>query len=271
MALHFLSGVPWSFTAHRWDLVDGNLLPLKVASASFVRLISHNGLTLLQSHIPHLPMDKIHIIPMGVTVPGHRSLLHRHPNRLFTIMCPANLLPVKGHRYLLEAVAILKKRGVNVRLFIAGSGPLEKRIREQIISLGIKEHVEMIGRISHDRLLSFYHEGAVDAVVLPSIDLGSGTHEGIPVALIEAMAYGIPVISTKTGGIPELLNDEAGVMVPDKDATALAEAIEQMIRNPALRERIAEKGYTVVRERFAIETITHTLETLFTRHARHVS
>ena len=76
-----------------------------------------------------------------------------------------------------------------------------------------------------------YREGRVGMVVLPSVDLGNNLHEGIPVALIEAMSYNIPVVGTHTGGIPELLEGGAGLIVPDKDPAALADAIERSSRS----------------------------------------
>jgi len=111
-----------------------------------------------------------------------------------------------------------------------------------------------------------YTRNEVDAAVLPSIDLGNGVREGIPVALIEAMAHGLPVISTTTGGIPELLEDGAGVMVPERDPAALAEAIALLSRDAEVRTVIAARGRAVVQERFAMPVVSARLIELFETH-----
>ncbi|HOW51888.1 MAG TPA: glycosyltransferase [bacterium] len=266
LALHHLSGVSWSFTAHRWDLVDNNLLIRKIASASFVRLISHNSLDLVRMHVAAPPMEKIHFIPMGVNIPPQTISTFSAADRPFTLLCPANLLPVKGHSYLIEAIRLLKERTVSVRLIIAGCGPLEKDLRRLTTAAALNDRVEFAGRIPHGKLLALYREQAVDTVVLPSVDLGGGVHEGIPVALIEAMACGIPVLSTATGGIPELLGDGAGIMVPDKDPAALAEAMERLATDLSLRRLTAEKGRRTVSERFAMIPVAARLAALFEAH-----
>lgn len=267
MALHRLSGVPWSFTAHRWDIVDNNLLGRKMVSASFIRLISRSGLALVRSRVPGAPKEKIHLLPMGVDIPAEIPVSRlASPDRPFILICPANLLPVKGHRYLIEAMASLKKIGAAARLIIAGSGPLEGELRALSAAQGVSDRIEFPGRVSHGRLLSMYTRNEVDAAVLPSIDLGNGVREGIPVALIEAMAHGLPVISTDTGGIPELIEDGAGIMVPERDPAALAEAITRLSRDTTLRRTLAEKGRAVVQERFAMPVVSARLTELFEAH-----
>ena len=99
----------------------------------------------------------------------------------------------------------------------------------------------------------------VDCTILPSIDLGAGEHEGIPVALIEAMGYGIPVISTSTGGIPELLSDGAGILVPHKDPVALADAIKSLLNDARLGKQLSYAGYKRVIDEFSIEPIVRKL------------
>jgi glycosyltransferase involved in cell wall biosynthesis len=86
-------------------------------------------------------------------------------------------------------------------------------------------------------------------VVLPSL------HEGIPVSLIEAMAYGVPVVSTFAGGTPELLERGAGLLVPPEDPLALADAIERLVRDPELRKQLGETGRRRVEDSFAVEKV----------------
>jgi colanic acid/amylovoran biosynthesis glycosyltransferase len=168
-------------------------------------------------------------------------------------MYPANFLTVKGHTYVLQAVARLKERGIFCQLFLAGQGPLANNLYRQVNELEIRDRVKFLGQLAHDALLQYYTEGSVDAVVLASVDLGNGEHEGIPVCLIEAMAHRIPVIATATGGIPELINEGTGILIPHHDANALADAIEQLLKDTCLRQKLAQAGYQQVKEGFNVE------------------
>jgi glycosyltransferase involved in cell wall biosynthesis len=113
--------------------------------------------------------------------------------------------------------------------------------------------VRFLGYVPHEELLRRYRLRGIDFVVLPSVTLGKNQHEGIPVCLMEAMACGIPVVSTSTGGIAELLRDGAGVMVPPADPQALADAIERLVLDPDLRRKLAQAGRRRVEEEFAVE------------------
>lgn len=252
-----VSGIPWSFTARRYDIVENNLLSLKLVHASFIRLISRSGLEMVKELGLEVPDDKILILHVGVHRPTHFQVPRdqREEVNAPIILCPANLLPVKGHKYLIEAFAILRERGVEVELRLAGQGKLRQELQEQVEALGLSDRVDFLGQIPHLELLDLYNQGKIAIVVLPSVDLGNGLHEGIPVSLIEAMAYGIPVISTVTGGIPELLEGGAGLLVPPEDPVALANAIERLVKDPRLRKQLGEAGQKRVEDSFAIESV----------------
>lgn len=256
-----VSGIPWSFTAHRWDIVENNLLAEKCRRAAFVRFISKSGLELAQRQ----GVDsgtKARVLHMGVRLPkGIRQPAEGKQH--FTVLCPANLIPVKGHIYLIGAMAHIKEKGKSVRLWLAGDGPLRPELEAKVEILGLSSNVRFLGQLPHTELLALYEKGEVDAVVLPSVDLGNGLHEGIPVALMEAMAFGVPVVSTHTGGIPELLGDGAGVLVHPQDAQALADALEQLACNPELRMQLREAGRKRVLEGFAIDKVVDKLEECF--------
>ena len=98
-----------------------------------------------------------------------------------------------------------------------------------------------------------YKNSEIDIVVLPSILTNTNEHEGIPIALMEAMAYSIPVISTNTGGIPELLSDGYGIIVKDKNSKELAIAMEKLIRNINLRKNLGIRGYEKVCKQFNVK------------------
>jgi len=238
MLASWRSGVPWSFTAHRWDIVENNLLAAKGASASFVRLISGDGLRMAKA-LGLGPANNTRVIHMGVPIPN--SVQRRYGPRP-VVLCPARLVEVKGHRFLLEAWRILQRSGLNAELWLAGQGELRPRLETLSRALGLAGSVKFLGAVPHDELLKIYAEVPVSAVVLASIDLGSGVHEGIPVALIEAMSYGIPVVATATGGTPELLVPGTGLLVPPADPPALADALQSLLRDGKLSEQLGGSG-----------------------------
>jgi len=240
-----------------------NLLTEKLRQSSFVRFISRSGWRMAESVGAPPDPRKAEVLHLGAELPSAAEI-PSSPGPRSTILCPANLYPVKGHRYLIEAVAALRKRGIACKLLVAGSGELRPDLEAQVRKLGIVDVVQFLGQLSHTEILAMYRESRVGLVVLPSVDLGHNLHEGIPVSLIEAMSYGIPVVGTQTGGIPELLEGGAGLIVPDKNPTALADAIERCVRDPAFTADVARKGRQRVRESFnVVPVVSRLLDRMF--------
>jgi glycosyltransferase involved in cell wall biosynthesis len=233
-----LSRVPWSLTLHRWDIVENNLLAAKVRTASFARFICRDGLRMARA-IGIGPENNVRVLFMGVTIPSTIEGLRR-PKPV--VICPARLVAVKGHRFLLQAWRILEDRGVTGELWLAGQGELRRELEALTDALGLRRSVKFLGVLSHRELLSLYQGSAVSVVVVPSIDMGHGYHEGIPVALVEAMSYGLPVVATKTGGTEELVLPEAGWLVPPEDPVALAGALQALLQDVSLREEMGHRG-----------------------------
>ena len=266
-----ITGIPWSFTVHRWDIPENNMLKEKVRTAAFVRCIDEQGRGELKDFFREPVLEKkILTIHMGVPISETTKEPHRN-ERVFTFMCPANLVPKKGHRYLFEACRILAEKGTRFKCFVAGDGPLEEDLKVMVSALDLSGYVEFLGRITHERLFNFYSKKLVDAVVLLSIVAEDGQKEGIPVALIEAMSFRIPVISTNTGGIPELIGDGSGIMVKERDTYAIADAIEKLINDTALYKELAEKGRLKVISEFNVVTVAGALSKLFSTYATSVS
>ena len=135
---------------------------------------------------------------------------------------------------------------------IFGDGPLTTELNELIDNLQINDYIELVGFVSHNKLISHYQNGEVDLVVLPSIDTKDGEKEGIPVSLIEAMAHGIPVISTSIGGIPELLSGDCGWIVPPANSSELSNAIETIMNDKTLQLKLIQNGYRKISDEFDI-------------------
>ncbi len=257
-----VSGIPWSLTAHRWDITEQNLLKAKVEHASFIRTISEQGAVKL-SALANCSRERIRVIHVGIDLPDVACHVQRHTDTLhrnkFRVVVPANLLEVKGHRFLFDAIRLLRARGFNILVDMAGDGPLRDELSQFAQTLGIAEYVDFLGVVPHDDLLRRMEQGEWDLCVLPSIITADGAEEGIPVSLMEAMSYQIPVISTKSGCIPELLYDGAGVLVPPGNSQALTEAIVKLMSDPGFRRVVAEKGRRRVEQHFAIEAVVDDL------------
>ena len=252
-----VSGIPWSFTAHRWDILEGNLLARKATHATFARFISENGMQLALAK--GVPRQSAFVLHLGVYLPNRGSAAEScrlsEPRR-FRLLCPAALIPRKGHSYLIEALSLLDR---DVELWLAGDGELRGALQAKVSEVGLQDVVTFLGQCPREALLELYSARRVDAVVLPSL------HEGIPVALMEAMSYGIPVVATRTGGVPELLEGGAGLLVPPGDPSALAEAIRSLVDDGELAQKLGEAGRRRVQEEFAVEKVVSQLTARFKR------
>ncbi|HYY33050.1 MAG TPA: glycosyltransferase [Gaiellaceae bacterium] len=252
-----IAGIPWSLTAHRWDIAEDNLLRAKAARACFVRAISAHGaqeLSVLVGNAGSAPW----VLHMGVRLALPRPLEQRAGEPL-RVLTAARFVEKKGHVFLLEAVGLLRERGVPLRLELAGEGPLEAELRQKVLDLRLADEVVFLGRVSHETLLSDMRGGRWGATALASIVTADGQLEGIPVSLIEALGCGLPAVATEVGGIPELLGDGAGLLVPPADPEALAEALALLSEDPALAQAVAERGRKRVEDDFSVERITREL------------
>ncbi len=246
-----IARVRWSFTAHRWDIDEANALGAKLRSARFARAISRRGLQQLREAEPRA---RLLFIPMGVVVPP--TVREPNSSRSIRLLVPANLFEVKGHRYLLYALAQMKASGTVSSCDFAGTGPQLRALIELVADLQLADIVRFLGALPHSTIIRRYEEATVDLVVLPSIITATGEQEGVPVALMEAMAFGLPVISTQTGAIAELIED-AGILVPPKDSEALKDAITR-VADPGLRRDLGERARKRVRDLYDVSrTATH--------------
>jgi len=159
------------------------------------------------------------------------------------ILTMARLDEQKGHRHLLDAIAIVAERWPNLVTLLAGDGPLERSLRAQCAALGLTDRVRFLGyRRDVPELLE-----AADLVVLPSL------YEGLPLVAIEALAAGRPMVATEVDGTPEVvIHERTGLLVPPANALALAGAIERLLDDPALALRLASEGRKFVHENFAV-------------------
>lgn len=248
--INLVSGTPFSITAHRWDIFDRNLIQEKADRASFIRFISQSGKEAFE-RVAGVERSNLHVIHLGIRTKTHSPVARDVPVGHLRVASVGSLIPVKGHRYLVDAMSQMIGTGTAVSLDIFGEGDLREQLQQQISAQGLEQVVTLQGHVTRGELLAKYAAGCYDCVVLPSIDSGDGEHEGIPVALMEAMNHGICVVATRTGGIPELITDgESGVLVSDKSSTTLAAALLELARHPPARRALGAAGQRKVLAEF---------------------
>jgi colanic acid/amylovoran biosynthesis glycosyltransferase len=258
-----VSGIAWSCTAHRWDIYERNAFDAKAKSVSFVRTISTRGTTDLARRMPGVA-GRIVELRLGTAVPA-APVFARRAREPFRVICPAALVAVKGHDELLRALARLRAWGVEVRCTLAGVGPRRGELEGLVALLGLGEVVEFAGFLPQQTLHEWYRMGRFAAVVLASRADGERAMEGIPSALIEAMAFGVPVVATDSGSVPELLDDRVGRLVKTGDVNALACALLDVYLDPAAAKVRAQRAHQRVATQYDASTQMQKLAAAFNK------
>lgn len=253
--IHRLTGIPYSFTAHGSDLHrDKHMLCQKVAEAAFVVTIARFNQEIFAAECGESARAKVQVIHCGVDTevfqPRHRSSDH---SGLLQILCIGTLHEVKGQTYLINACRLLRERGIDFVCRFVGDGPDEPMLREQVARAGLTDAVHFEGRKTRQEVIALLE--TADVVVAPSVPSRDNRREGIPVALMEAMGAGVPVIASDLSGIPELVEHEvSGLLVPPGDAAAIAAALERLANDSALRARLGQGGREKVLREFDLAT-----------------
>ncbi len=238
-AIHQMTGIPYGFTMHAYDLFkQGFMMPEKVGSAVVVVSISHFNVRYIQERWG-IPPEGIHIIRCGVDV-GEFTVVERERGPELRLLSVGRLHPMKGFTHLLDAMALLGK-DFPVRLDIVGDGEEGEWLTEKVHRLGLGDRIALHSRVAQDGLKKLYYRA--DVYVQPSVRTASGAMDGIPATLMEAMAVGLPCISTRLSGIPELVMDkETGLLVEPGNATQLADAIRWMGAHADVAVVMGRKG-----------------------------
>jgi len=246
-----LVGIPVSCTAHAFELFlrSGRNLRYRLKNCVFVATVSNYNIEYIRNKCGQETADRCHLVHCGIDLTHFDDSDRRPlPGRLVLV---SRFCEQKGHTYLIDACAILKSRGIKYECILIGNGPEERALRRKIERLGLGAEVKILGLVPNDRIKP-YLDSAV-AFVLPAVIASNGDRDGIPVALMEAMASGLPVISTRVSGIPELLRDgQAGILVPERNAEELAAAIERVLASHELPGELSKAGRLAVAEDFNI-------------------
>ncbi len=247
-----LTGIGYSFTAHAHDLyLDRSMLEQKVAGARFVVTISRFNRALIARLFGAAAAAKTTVIPCGVDLRLFAPRPARVPDGVFRIACVAGLRDYKGHRWLVDACALLREERLPFECVLVGDGPERRSIERAIERAALGDQVRLLGNLPQHEVRALLERS--DVVVHPSVVTEDGMMDGIPVALMEAMATELPVVSTRVSGIPELVvHERTGLLVPEKDARALADALARLQRDPELSARLGRQGRLHVLDRFSL-------------------
>jgi glycosyltransferase involved in cell wall biosynthesis len=242
MVASAVSGIPWSASGYRWDIDAANALDVKLRSARFVRCADELGRSQLEERAARVTCAApIVLVRTGVAVP-HRSAWDGRPVDPELLCCPAIFVEKKGHAVLLAAFRRFVDGHPDAHLDLFGAGPDEAKVRALVADLGLGSAVTFRGHAPLDELRAHLRSRR-PACVLASIKAPDGQEEGIPVTLIEAMANGAPVVSTRSGSIPTLVLDGCGVLVAPGDVDALAAALEDVAAHPDLADGRCRAAY----------------------------
>jgi len=261
--------IPFGFTAHAYDIyrepIDWGLMREKCRAAAFVRCISEFN----KHHLMRktgVEKERFVVIPCGVDTERFRPAEGRRkkPHEKRTILTAGGLVPPKGIPRLLEAMRDPRIKELGCRLVVAGDGP--ERVGLERLAAKLDIDAAFLGGVANESMPPIYHEA--DLFVIPCVTAPDGHHDGIPVALMEAMASGIPVVSSRISGIPELIENETnGLLTPEDSIRPLVDAMLRLLTDGDLSFRLARAGRKRVLDRFDIRDVAGRLEDLFMRHA----
>ena len=248
------TGISFSFTAHAKDLFLTNKSKVYslVKKAEFVLTCTRDGKNYLRNICKPKYHDKIECIYHGLPLEKYGC----DPNKKYDgspiILSAGRFIDKKGFDVLLESLFILKRKGIKFKCIIAGDGRLDKEIKSLSIKLGLEQDINFPGFLSENEMIKLYRKGCV--FVLSSRESADGNKDGIPNVILEAMAFGLPVVSTSVGGIPEVVrNHWNGLLINPNDSIELADAIEIILRNNKLREEMGSRGRKTVNQKFDIQ------------------
>jgi glycosyltransferase involved in cell wall biosynthesis len=265
MLAHDLVGVPYSFTAHARDIfVDTPpaLLRAEMERARAVITVSEYN----RRHLASLSRKlngKVHCIACGLDL---SEFTFRWPRATdappLVILAVARLVEKKGLGNLIAAAALLRAQGLSFRVEIIGEGPLRPNLEAAVTACGLADTVTLRGAQPHEVVRAAY--GHASIFVLPCVVAEDGDRDGLPVVLLEAMASGLPVVTTPVVGIPELIQTgRHGLLVPEQDPRTLARALRRLLLDARLRDRFARAARTRIEERFSIDRSADRLLTIF--------
>jgi colanic acid/amylovoran biosynthesis glycosyltransferase len=261
-----LFGVTYSFTGHANDIFcpkpDQRVtLGDLVGEASFVVAVSDFGANWLRRGFPEAA-DKVYRVYNGLDLSTFRpSIPGSKPMRLLSV---GRLIEKKGFIFLVEACRILSSSGLSFTCEIVGEGPERHRLEELIRAYRLSDQVRLTGSKPQTEIVDLLARSSL--FVFPAIHDSTGDSDNLPTVLVEALASKLPIIATGIAGIPEIVrHNENGILIQEKDAGQLADAIRLLADNRELLEKYGQISQTIAAEKFALPNTVSQLKSLFAR------
>lgn len=263
MLLRELGGPTYSFTAHAKDIyregVNFPLLDRMIRCSEFVVTVCRANVQYLAGRLSTNALGRVRCLYNGIDVTGFAPPEHDGPPRDENhILSVGRLVEKKGFPLLLEALECLHARGVDFRTTLVGDGELRTEIEARIAGAGLTEKVRLTGAIDQAEVRRLMARATI--FCLPCRVGGDGNRDALPTVLIEALAAGLPAISTPVSGIPEILDwGRAGVLVPQDDPRTTADALEKLLADRTARQRLSAAGRRRALEQFDLRRSAATL------------
>ncbi|HXV61251.1 MAG TPA: glycosyltransferase [Vicinamibacteria bacterium] len=265
--LRALGGPTYSVTAHAKDIYRAGVEPRWLENifvgAEFVVTVCDANVKYLESWLHPRATSRVRRLYNGVALadfadapedPRQRDSCH--------VLSVGRLVEKKGHHLLLEALARLRRRGFPVTATLVGEGEMRSALERQIADNDLGELVRLTGAAEQQEIVTLMARATV--FCLPCIVAADGNRDALPTVVLEALASGLPVISTPISGIPEILDGgRAGVLVPENDAAAVAAALEDLLANAPKRRELAREGRRRVTECFDLRKTAASLRSCF--------
>ena len=244
-----VAGIPFAFTGRAGDIYpEDGLLKEKSRDALFIRTNNRTNVQWLRGFCPPDAADKVHAIYNSLTFrPRGQCVMSMQPP--YRLLAVGRFARTKGFPDLLTAMARLRRENVPVTLTLVGDGNWHRRLVRMRDDLGLTQLVDMPGFIPHDKICSFMLDH--DMLIMPSVVHSNGDRDGIPNVIMEALSHRMPVIATDVCGIAEVVIDgETGLLVPQRDPRALADAVRRMVADRDAARAMAEAGRAHVEKLF---------------------
>ena len=248
-----LTGITFSLHPHAFDLFtrDQESVRRQLELASRVVTVSEYHRSYIARLCPRWSPAEIKVVHYGLDPTEFEPGQSRAEDPTVRLVSVGRLEEKKGFEYLIDACALLADRGYSFRCTIIGKGSLRDQLQARIDRHQLQNHVLLLGARDQAAVQDLYRHS--DIFVLPCVIAASGDRDGMPNVLLEAMALQLPVVTTSVTGIPELVHDgENGLLVPERNAQALAHGIERLINDPALRLTFGQRGRETVLAGFDI-------------------